>query len=75
MRKVGRYFSVGAEDRVWLLLSHRLRGKEFRVPRGWRRGCQIGYRDWKLLVKYGVAGKTVYIQKNKRIDYRSIISK
>ena len=68
-----RYISVGADKRVWLKLSPRLRGKEFRVPCGWREGGYLDYRDWKLLVKYGVVGKTVYVQKNKRIDYREII--
>ncbi|MBI4721539.1 MAG: hypothetical protein HY769_00800 [Candidatus Stahlbacteria bacterium] len=69
-----RYISVGADKKVWLKLSPRLRGKEFRVPRGWREGAYLDYRDWKLLVRYGVVGKTVYVQKNKRIDYREIVA-
>lgn len=70
---MGRYFRVEAGSEVWKRLSPGLRGKEFTVALRWWDGCALKFSDWKLLVEAGAAGKTVYVQKFKRVDYREVI--
>ena len=69
-----RYFAVRSGTPLWASLPFELRGREFRVPCKWWKGCRLSFEDWKLLVENGAAGKTVYVQKFERVDYREIIS-
>lgn len=67
------YYPVRAVDPLWLRLSTQLRGQLFRVPYRWRRGGLLGFRDWSHLVREGLVGQRVYLEKTYTIDYRKVL--
>ncbi|MCK4352960.1 hypothetical protein KAW65_06080 [candidate division WOR-3 bacterium] len=70
---MGNYLLIKANDELWEKLSPLLRGKCFRVPYKWSYGMFLSRTDWQKLIKRGLVGNRLYVQKTKIISYKTIL--